>query len=93
MATTTPPGPAAARAASSARSGSCTVRAGGPPTWRASDSSVPAGSARGFALWVFESNERARAFYRRYGFTETGGGFPYDLDPTKTELEMALLLD
>ena len=44
-------------------------------------------------LHVHEDNSRARAFYRRYGFTETGGGFPYDLDPTKTELEMALLID
>jgi ribosomal protein S18 acetylase RimI-like enzyme len=43
-------------------------------------------------LHVHEDNGRARAFYRRYGFTETGGGFPYDLDPTKVELEMALLL-
>jgi len=25
---------------------------------------------RGFALWVFESNERARAFYRRHGLVE-----------------------
>ena len=32
-------------------------------------------------LHVHEDNARARAFYRRYGFTETGGGFPYDLDP------------
>jgi GNAT superfamily N-acetyltransferase len=44
-------------------------------------------------LHVHEDNARAQAFYRRYGFTETGGSFPYDLDPTKSELEMALLLD
>ena len=44
-------------------------------------------------LHVHEDNARAQAFYRRYGFTATGGGFPYHLDPTKTELEMALLLD
>jgi len=44
-------------------------------------------------LHVHEDNARARALYRRYGFTETGGSFPYHLDPTKSELEMALLLD
>jgi RimJ/RimL family protein N-acetyltransferase len=44
-------------------------------------------------LYVHEDNARAHAFYRRYGFTETGGSFPYDFDPTKSELEMALLLD
>ncbi len=44
-------------------------------------------------LYVHEDNPRARAFYRRYGFTETGGRMPYDLDPTKSEVEMALLLD
>jgi RimJ/RimL family protein N-acetyltransferase len=43
-------------------------------------------------LYVHEDNHRAAAFYRRYGFTPTGGSFPYDLDPTKAELEMALLL-
>lgn len=44
-------------------------------------------------LHVHEDNARAQAFYRRYGFAMTGGGFPYHLDPTKSELEMALLLD
>ena len=44
-------------------------------------------------LYVHEHNERAHAFYRRYGFRETGGSFPYDLDPTTVEIEMALLLD
>jgi ribosomal protein S18 acetylase RimI-like enzyme len=43
-------------------------------------------------LHVHEDNARARSFYRRYGFTETGGSFPYDLDPSKAELEMALPL-
>ena len=31
---------------------------------------VKAQRPRGFALWVFESNERARAFYRRHGLVE-----------------------
>ncbi len=44
-------------------------------------------------LYVHEDNARAHAFYRGCGFTETGGSFPYDLDPTRSELEMALLLD
>ncbi len=44
-------------------------------------------------LYVHEHNHRARAFYRRYGFTETGSAMPYDLDPTTVELEMALLLE
>jgi ribosomal protein S18 acetylase RimI-like enzyme len=43
-------------------------------------------------LFVHEHNERARAFYRRYGFAETGGTMPYDLDPSTVEVEMALLL-
>jgi ribosomal protein S18 acetylase RimI-like enzyme len=44
-------------------------------------------------LYVHEHNDRAHAFYRRYGFSETGGSFPYDLDPTTVEIEMAMLLD
>jgi ribosomal protein S18 acetylase RimI-like enzyme len=43
-------------------------------------------------LYVHEHNARAQAFYRRYGFSETGGSFPYDLDPTTVEIEMAMLL-
>jgi GNAT superfamily N-acetyltransferase len=31
-----------------------------------------AGGAQSLALWVFESNARARTLYRRVGFTETG---------------------
>jgi len=31
---------------------------------------VKAQRPRGFALWVFESNERARVFYRRHGLVE-----------------------
>ena len=44
-------------------------------------------------LYVHEHNPRARAFYRRYGFTETGGTMPYDLALGQVEIEMALLLD
>jgi RimJ/RimL family protein N-acetyltransferase len=43
-------------------------------------------------LYVHQDNARAHAFYRRYGFTETGATMPYDLDPTQAEIEMALLL-
>ncbi len=44
-------------------------------------------------LFVHEHNERARAFYRRCGFTETGATMRYELDQTTVEIEMALLLD
>ena len=44
-------------------------------------------------LYVHEDNARARAFYLRYGFTETGGTMPYDLAPGQVEIEMAMLLD
>ncbi len=44
-------------------------------------------------LFVHEHNARARAFYRRYGFSETGATLPYDLDPTAVEVEMMMLLD
>jgi ribosomal protein S18 acetylase RimI-like enzyme len=43
-------------------------------------------------LYVHEHNPRAAAFYRRYGFTETGATMPYDLDPTTLEIEMAMPL-
>ena len=43
-------------------------------------------------LFVHEDNDRARAFYRRCGFTETGFREPYAPDPSASELEMALLL-
>jgi len=34
-------------------------------------------------LGVHEDNERARVFYRRIGFSETGKIIPYALDPSK----------
>ena len=43
-------------------------------------------------LYVHEHNHRAAAFYRRYGFTETGHTMPYDLDPATVEIEMAMPL-
>jgi GNAT superfamily N-acetyltransferase len=43
-------------------------------------------------LYVHQDNARAHAFYRRYGFTDTGATMPYDLDPAQAEIEMALLL-
>ena len=43
-------------------------------------------------LYVHEDNGRALSFYRRLGFTETGGTMPYDLDPTKLEIEMEMFL-
>jgi ribosomal protein S18 acetylase RimI-like enzyme len=44
-------------------------------------------------LFVHEHNDRAAAFYRRYGFTATGYREPYEPDPSTSEEEMALLLD
>ena len=44
-------------------------------------------------LFVHEHNDRAAAFYRRYGFTATGYREPYQPDPSTSEVEMALLLD
>ena len=39
-------------------------------------------------LEVHEDNARARAAYRRLGFTETGASRPYPLPPGGVELEM-----
>lgn len=50
------------------------------------------GGVRRLHLFVHEDNARARAFYRRLGFSETGATMPYELDPTRAEIEMALLL-
>jgi ribosomal protein S18 acetylase RimI-like enzyme len=44
-------------------------------------------------LFVHEHNDRAAAFYRRYGFTATGYREPYAPDPSTDEVELALLLD
>jgi ribosomal protein S18 acetylase RimI-like enzyme len=41
-------------------------------------------------LWVHEDNLRARRFYQRYGFTETGRRAPYPLQPSRDEVEMVL---
>ncbi|MFI5958423.1 GNAT family N-acetyltransferase [Cryptosporangium sp. NPDC051539] len=41
-------------------------------------------------LFVLDLNERAKAFYRRLGFTETGHTIRYPPDPTYRELEMAV---
>ncbi|WP_208971421.1 GNAT family N-acetyltransferase [Kineococcus rubinsiae] len=43
-------------------------------------------------LHVHEANERARGFYRRRGFAETGVRLPYSLDETTDEVEMRLTL-
>jgi len=39
-------------------------------------------------LSVHERNERAHAFYRRYGFVDTGETMPYNLDETATLIWM-----
>jgi GNAT superfamily N-acetyltransferase len=39
-------------------------------------------------LHVHEDNARAIAFYRRRGYELTGRTIPYNLDPTRNELEM-----
>ncbi|MFI2033060.1 GNAT family N-acetyltransferase [Streptomyces buecherae] len=41
-------------------------------------------------LWVHEQNERARAFYAKLGFAETGRTMPYPNRPEETEYELAL---
>ena len=43
-------------------------------------------------LHVHEDNARARAFYRRRGFAETGVRVPYSLDETTDEVEMRMTL-
>jgi GNAT superfamily N-acetyltransferase len=44
-------------------------------------------------LHVHEDNDRAIAFYRRRGYGLTGRTIPYNLDPTKNELEMRRTVD
>jgi ribosomal protein S18 acetylase RimI-like enzyme len=46
------------------------------------------GQGTGLLLDVHEDNSRARAFYERRGFVETGRTKPYPLDPRRLELEM-----
>jgi GNAT superfamily N-acetyltransferase len=41
-------------------------------------------------LWVHADNARAQAFYRRLGFTRTGGTMPFPPSPDELEHEMAL---
>ena len=48
---------------------------------------VPRGRLR---LHVHEDNPRARAFYARRGYVETGHTIPYPLDPAQNEVEMTL---
>ncbi|SKA95515.1 Acetyltransferase (GNAT) family protein [Agreia bicolorata] len=48
---------------------------------------VPDGNLR---LHVHEDNPRARAFYTRRGYVETGETIPYPLDRTQNEVEMVL---
>ncbi|WP_432545671.1 GNAT family N-acetyltransferase [Kineococcus sp. SYSU DK004] len=43
-------------------------------------------------LHVHEDNERARRWYARRGFTETGARVPYLLDVSREEVEMVLNL-
>ncbi|MDP9433621.1 MAG: GNAT family N-acetyltransferase [Actinomycetota bacterium] len=49
-----------------------------------------AAGAPAVGLWVHEDNDRARAFYRRRGFTETGRTAPYVVDPSRDQIEMEL---
>ncbi len=48
------------------------------------------GGDRRVQLYVTESNERAAAFYRRYGFVPTGATVPYPPDPSLREIHMEL---
>ena len=46
------------------------------------------GQGTTLTLNVHEDNEHAIAFYRRRGYDLTGRTIPYNLDPTRNELEM-----
>jgi GNAT superfamily N-acetyltransferase len=46
------------------------------------------GRGDALTLHVHEDNARAIAFYRRRGYDLTGRTIPYNLDPTRNELEM-----
>lgn len=49
-----------------------------------------AAGARSITLSVHERNQRAHAFYRRYGFVETGASMPYILDESARLIWMRL---
>jgi ribosomal protein S18 acetylase RimI-like enzyme len=49
--------------------------------------------AQSITLSVHERNHRAHAFYRRYGFVETGVTMPYALDPSAKQIWMRLERD
>ncbi|UTT39881.1 GNAT family N-acetyltransferase [Glutamicibacter mishrai] len=44
-------------------------------------------------LNVHERNARARRFYRKQGFVETGKIIPFNLDPQANEIEMIYIID
>lgn len=46
------------------------------------------GGAREITLSVHEENDRAHAFYRRYGFVDTGERIPYNLDESASLVVM-----
>ncbi|MBG6239298.1 GNAT superfamily N-acetyltransferase [Mycetocola sp. CAN_C7] len=46
------------------------------------------GISDALTLHVHEDNHRAIAYYRRRGYQPTGHSFPYNLDPSKNEVEM-----
>jgi GNAT superfamily N-acetyltransferase len=41
-------------------------------------------------LWVHEDNHRARNFYCRLSFVETGKSKPYELDESRSHVNMSL---
>ena len=50
------------------------------------------GQAQTLTLHVHEDNGRAIAYYRRRGYEFTGHTLPYNLDPSRNELEMRRVL-
>ena len=50
--------------------------------------------ARGVTVWVLEGNTRARAFYRRHGFTDDGASKEYEFGGLRlSDVRMRLSLD